>query len=49
MIFPLDALPLIITSEKSTSHFNFFNLELLLKLMVIFSASPFGLAEKYLT
>ena len=48
-ILPLVPLPLISTSLKSISHFSFFNFEFCRKLIVTFSASPLGFAEKYFT
>ena len=46
---PLDALPLMSTSAKSRSHFNFFILPDWRSNTVTTSASPLGFAEKYNT
>src|SRR6218665_368182 len=44
---PFEARPLIAIFAKSTSHFNFLILPIWRNKIVITSASPFGLHEKY--
>ena len=48
-MLPRLPLPLMIISEKSTSHLNFLSFEFCRKFIVTLSASPLGFAEKYFT
>jgi len=46
-IFPLDALPFMTKSAKSSSHFNFLIDPVCLRITFTISDSPFGFAVKY--